>query len=149
MTSEILTPRGKKDIFLKGGNHITRRDAVERISVSLRRSSVPQPHDFWELSIFVRVPDGLGSKDLTKWSDLETKLKSGSHWTKLAIRDPRRLVLEIVRNQLSWKDLSMELRKEVALTVRLGNYTSHSFVSQSLFADSSTTSAITFWRTDP
>ena len=146
--SKILTPREKKDIYLgKGADGIGRRGVVERVSVSLRRSSIPQPHDSWELSIF--VPEGLSSKDLTKWSDLETKLKSGSHWTKLAIRDPRRLVLEIVRNQLSWKDLSMELRKEVSLTVRLGNYTSHSFVFQSLFADSSTTSAITFWRTDP
>lgn len=116
------------DIFLgKGEDGIERKGIVERVSVSLRRSSVPQPHDVWELSIF--VPDRLGSKDLTGWSNLETKLKSGSHWTKLAIRDPRRLVLEIVRKQLSWKGLSMELREEVSLTVRLGDYISHPFSS--------------------
>ena len=116
------------NIFLgKGEDGIERRGIVERVSVSLRRLSVPQPHDFWELSIF--VPDKLGSKSLTEWSNLEAKLESGSRWTKLAIRDPRRLVLEIVRKQLSWKGLSMELREEVSLTVRLEDYISYTFFS--------------------
>ncbi|KAI5858610.1 hypothetical protein BZA05DRAFT_8783 [Tricharina praecox] len=105
----IRTPRGKPVIAL---DH-ERIGVVERVCVCLRRTAGSGANPRWSLDII--SPFGISSY-FDGFNTLMGNLNAGTLWTQLAVHDPRRLVLEIVRTMLSWRNLDEELRVKVTNT---------------------------------